>query len=330
MRVLVTGGAGYIGSVTARALSARGHEVEILDDFSTGHRAALPTDVVLHEGTLLDGAFLADVAGRGFDAVMHFAAFSLIDESVAHPRRYYRNNVTGTAKLLDATVAAGVPRLIFSSSAAVYGEPDTDLLTEAAPTAPVNPYGRTKLAMETMLAAAAESRGTTAVALRYFNACGAVDELGEDHAPETHLIPSLLRSLLEPERSFAIYGDDYPTPDGTCVRDYIHVADLAEAHILALEWDGRPGLSVMNLGTETGCSVREIVDAAARVTGRPLDPPVAPRRAGDPSRLVAGSRLARAELGWEPRRSDIERILADAWAWHRAHPEGYDGGGTRG
>ena len=331
MRVLVTGGAGYIGSVTARALSERGHEVEILDDFSTGHRAALLPGARLHEGSLLDADFLAAVFARSFDAVLHFAAFSLVGESVEHPRRYYRNNVTGSALLLDALVAAGTPRFIFSSSAAVYGEPDADLLEEDALTVPVNPYGRTKLAMEGLLGAAAEMGGLSAVALRYFNACGAVGELGEDHTPETHLIPCLLRSLLEPGRSFAIYGDDYPTPDGTCIRDYIHVADLAEAHVLALEWTDAPGLSVMNLGTETGCSVREIVETAARVTGRDLDPPVAPRRPGDPSRLVAGARTARERLGWAPVRSDVETILTDAWKWHLAHPHGYgDGDGERG
>ncbi len=323
MRVLVTGGAGYIGSITAQALAAHGHEVEILDDFSTGHRAALLAGAVLHEGSLLDGDFLAGVFARSFDAVMHFAAFSLISESVAEPLLYYRNNVAGSAKLLAAVTAARVPRFIFSSSAAVYGEPDLALIPENAPTVPVNPYGRTKLAMEWMLDDAATASGFSAVALRYFNACGAASGLGEDHTPETHLIPRLLRSLQDPAFEFAIYGDDYPTPDGTCIRDYIHVSDLAEAHVLALEWADRPGLSVMNLGTETGHSVREVVKAVARVTEQPIAPAVAPKRPGDPPRLVAASRRARRLLGWRPGRSDLDSVIRDAWQWHDAHPDGY-------
>ena len=327
MRVLVTGGAGYIGSVTAQALAARGHEVEILDDFSTGHRAAVLPGATLHEGSLLDGELLGRVLDRAFDAVMHFAAFSLVGESVADPLRYYRNNVSGSASLLGAVTAARVPRFIFSSSAAVYGEPDVDLIPEDAPTVPVNPYGRTKLAMEWMLDDAAAASGFSAVALRYFNACGATDGLGEDHAPETHLIPRLLRSLLDPALEFAILGGDYPTPDGTCIRDYIHVADLAEAHVLALEWTERPGLTAMNLGTQIGHSVREVVAAVSRVTGQPLAPTMAPRRPGDPPRLVAASERARRLLGWRPTRSDLETVVADAWRWHGAHPDGYGSGG---
>ncbi|MBU0742003.1 UDP-glucose 4-epimerase GalE [bacterium] len=327
MRVLVTGGAGYIGSVTARALAVRGHEVEILDDFSTGHRAALLAGAALHEGSLLDGDFLAGVFARPFDAVMHFAAFSLIGESVAEPLLYYRNNVAGSAKLLSAVTVARVPRFIFSSSAAVYGKPDLALIPEDAPTVPVNPYGRTKLAMEWMLDDAAAASGLSAVALRYFNACGATSELGEDHTPETHLIPRLLRSLQDPTLGFAIYGDDYPTPDGTCIRDYIHVADLADAHVLALEWVDRPGLTVMNLGTETGHSVREVVTAVSRVTGRAITPAVAQKRAGDPPRLVAASQRARRLLDWRPTRSDLQTVIRDAWRWHGAHSGGYAPGG---
>ncbi len=323
MRVLVTGGAGYIGSVTAQTLAARGHEVEILDDFSTGHRAAVLPGAILHEGGLLDGALLAEVFARSFDAVVHFAAHSLICESVAEPLRFYRNNVAGSASLLQAVADAGVPRFIFSSSASVYGEPDVALIPEDAPTVPVNPYGRTKLAMEWMLGDAAAATGLSAVALRYFNACGATPELGEDHTPETHLIPRLMRSLQDPGIDFAILGDDYPTPDGTCVRDYIHVADLAEAHVLALEWADSPGLTAMNLGTETGHSVREVVAAVARVTGRELAPVVAPRRPGDPPRLVAAAARARELLGWWPAHSDLDTVVRDAWTWLEAHPEGY-------
>ena len=330
MRVLVTGGAGYIGSVTAQALVDRGHDVEILDDFSTGHRAALLPGTRLHEGSLLDDAFLDGVFKHTFDAVLHFAAFSLVGESVEHPERYHRNNVIGSTRLLDAVSRSTVSRFIFSSSAAVYGEPDTLPLTEASATVPNNPYGQTKLTMEGLLRDAAAALGLRAVALRYFNACGATATLGEDHTPETHLIPCLLRSLLEPDRRFAIYGDDYATPDGTCIRDYIHVSDLADAHVLALEWADTPGLTVMNLGTETGNSVREVVDTAAAVTGLDIDPEVSPRRPGDPSRLVAGAGRARKRLGWAPSRCDLATIIGDAWRWHQAHPHGYEDKGKVG
>ncbi len=325
MRVLVTGGAGFIGSVTTRVLLARGHDVEVLDDFSTGHRAALPPGIPLHEGSLLDQGFVDRVLAAPYDAVLHFAAFSLVGESAAQPLKYYRNNVGGSVNLLDAVARAGVHRFVFSSTAAVYGEPDEMPITEQAPTRPVNPYGHTKLAIEWALADTAAAAGFPAVALRYFNACGATAELGEDHDPETHLVPRLLRSLLDPEVGFAVFGDDYPTPDGTCIRDYVHVADLAEAHALALEADVRSGLSVYNLGSETGASVREILTAAAAVTGHVLDPLIEPRRPGDPARLVAGNERARRELGWRPRSSDLPAILADAWNWHRAHPRGYRG-----
>ena len=325
MRVLVTGGAGYIGSVTARRLLEAGHAVEILDDLSTGHRAALPPDVRFHAGSLLDADFLAGVFAAPYDAVLHFAAFSLVGESVADPLKYYRNNVGGGTALIAAATAAGTPRFVFSSSAAVYGEPADVPITEAAPTVPVNPYGRTKLAVEWALADAAAVHGTTAVALRYFNACGAAGPLGEDHEPESHLIPRLLRSLLDPAVDFALFGDDYPTPDGTCIRDYVHVLDLAEAHLRALEIAPRPGLTAVNLGTATGSSVREVIETAARVTGRAVAPRVVPRRPGDPARLVASNARARELLGWEPLCSDLARILADAWAWHSAHPRGYAG-----
>lgn len=325
MKMLVTGGAGYIGSITARVLLARGHEVEILDDFSTGHREALPPGVPLHEGSLLDAGFVDRVLAAPVDAVLHFAAFSLVGESAVRPLKYYRNNVGGSVNLLDAAARAGIGRFVFSSTAAVYGEPDEMPITEHAPTRPVNPYGHTKLAIEWALADTAAAAGFPAVALRYFNACGASPELGEDHEPETHLIPRLLRSLLDPEIDFAVFGDDYPTPDGTCIRDYVHVADLAEAHALALEADLRPGLSVYNLGTETGASVREILAAAAAVTGREIAPRIEPRRPGDPARLVAGNARARRELGWRPRGDGLPSILADAWRWHRDHPRGYRG-----
>ncbi len=323
MRVLVTGGAGYIGSVTVKLLLAEGHDVEILDDFSTGHRAAVPDGVVLHEASLLDPAGLAAAIAGGFEAVIHFAGFSLVGESVEDPDKYWRNNRDGGGALIAAAASAGVRRFVFSSTAAVYGEPETTPIGEDSTLEPVNPYGETKLAVERELAAVAADAGMVATALRYFNACGADGELGEDHEPETHLIPRLLRSLIDPDVSFRIFGDDYSTPDGTCIRDYIHVRDLAAAHALALAANDRPGLTAVNLGTSTGSSVREIVDAASRVTGRALEPEVAPRRPGDPARLVASNDRARSLLGWEPHHSDLDTILADAWRWHEAHPRGY-------
>ncbi len=323
MKVLVTGGAGYIGSVTVAVLREAGFTVAVLDDLRTGHRAAVPEGVPLHAVSLADAGAVAAVLADGFDAVVHFAASSLVGESVREPGRYWKNNVAGTLVLVEAAAAAGVRRFVFSSSAAVYGEPATVPIPETAPLAPVNPYGRTKAAMEWLLADVAAAHGMTAVALRYFNAAGAWNGLGEDHRPETHLIPRLLRSLLVPGETFALYGDDYPTPDGTCIRDYIHVHDLAAAHAAALEADLPPGLTALNLGTGRGYSVREVVAAAARITGRPLDPPVRPRRPGDPARLVARPDRAADLLDWEPRRSDLETIVRDAWRWHSAHPAGY-------
>ncbi len=324
MRILVTGGAGYIGSVTAAHLLARGHTVEILDDLSTGHRNAIPADALLHEVSLHDADGLARVFVRPFDAIVHLAAFSLVGESVRDPLRYYRNNVGGTLALLEQVARGGTRRFVFSSSAAVYGEPDAFPITESSALAPVNPYGHTKLTMEYALSDLVRSTDLSAVALRYFNAAGAASELGEDHDPETHLIPRLLRSLLGDGTSFAVFGDDYPTADGTCVRDYIHVLDLAQAHALAVEWASTPGFTALNLGTGTGHSVREIVDAAAGVTGLTLTPSVHPRRPGDPPRLVASNARARAVLGWQPARSGVTTLITDAWAWHQAHPRGYD------
>ena len=323
MRILVTGGAGYIGSVTAALLIEQDHEVVVLDDLSTGHRRALADGALFIEGRLHDPAALDRIFARSFDAVVHFAAFSLVGESVCDPLKYWDNNVAGTLALLRRVAAGGARRFVFSSSAAVYGEPEAMPIDELAPLRPVNPYGHTKMAMERALADAAAASGFAAVALRYFNAAGAWKELVEDHAPETHLIPRLLRSLLVPGETFAVFGDDYPTPDGTCIRDYIHVRDLAEAHALALLWAGRPGLTALNLGTGDGRSVRQIIDAARRVTGLELDPPVQPRRPGDPACLVASNKRARALLGWRPRRSEVDTLLADAWAWHGAHPDGY-------
>ena len=326
MRVLVTGGAGYIGSITARHLIQAGHEVEILDDLSTGHRKALPADAEHHVGSLNDPTVLDSVFRRSFDAVVHFAAFSLVAESVAEPLKYYRNNVAGTLALIERIAVGGAARFVFSSAAAVYAETEMTPIAETAHLAPVNPYGRTKLAMEWALADASLTSGFAAVALRYFNAAGAVGDLGENHQPESHLIPRLLRSLLEPDLEFQIFGDDYDTPDGTCIRDYIHVADLAAAHALALTWADQTGFTAINLGTESGTSVRQIVEVTSQVTGHGIAPPIVARRPGDPARLVASNDLARELLGWEPQHSAIATIVTDAWNWHRQHPHGYIAG----
>jgi UDP-glucose 4-epimerase len=323
MRILVTGGAGYIGSVTAHLLCERGHEVVILDDLSTGHRDAVPAAAELRLGSLHDPAALDAAFLEPHDAVLHFAASSLVGESVQQPLKYWRNNVAGTLNLLERVAAGGARRFVFSSTAAVYGEPAEVPVTEDAPLAPVNPYGHTKLAMERALADAAAAAGFAAVALRYFNAAGAWAHLGEDHTPETHLIPRLLRSLLDEGATFAVFGADYPTEDGTCIRDYIHVRDLAEAHLAAVLWAEDPGFTPINLGTGTGHSVQEIIAAARRVTGLTVEPPVHPRRQGDPARLVAANHRAHDLLGWQPRLSDVDTLLTDAWTWHREHPRGY-------
>jgi UDP-glucose 4-epimerase len=323
MRVLVTGGAGYIGSVTVQLLLARGHEVEVLDDLSSGHVAALPAGLIWHRGNLADTELLARIFSLPYDAVLHFAASSLVEESMQRPLPYYRNNVAGTLALVERVAAGGARRFVFSSSAAVYGQPAQSPIDEGSALVPVNPYGRTKLAMEWILADAASVAGFAAVALRYFNAAGAAHGLGEDHRPESHLIPRLLHSLLEPAEPFRIFGDDYPTADGTCIRDYIHVTDLADAHVRALDWAREPGFTAINLGTSQGTSVWEVVAAATRITGLSVPTLASPRRPGDPACLVAANERANRLLGWRPDHSSIETILSDAWHWHRRHPRGY-------
>lgn len=321
MKVLVCGGAGYIGSHMVRALLASGREVVVYDNLSTGHREALP-GIALVVGDLRDGQALARTfATHQIGAVLHFAARSLVGESVALPLDYYAQNVGGTLNLLQAMVRADVDRIVFSSTAAVYGIPETELIDESSATQPINPYGASKLMVERVLADAATAHGLRSVTFRYFNAAGAdpSGEIGESHEPETHLIPNVLRSALGTGPALQVFGDDYPTPDGTCIRDYVHVSDLAAAHLKALDYlHDNDGAEVFNLGSNDGFSVRQVIEAAERVTGREIPYDVRPRRAGDPPRLVASSALARHKLGWEPEYGDLGTILNTAWRWHSA------------
>ncbi|MEU9607659.1 UDP-glucose 4-epimerase GalE [Streptomyces sp. NPDC048057] len=314
-KYLVTGGAGYVGGVVARHLVEAGHEVVVLDDLSTGFRDGVPAGAEFVEGDVRDAAKWLDPS---FAGVLHFAAYSQVGESVVHPEKYWENNVGGTMALLAAMRTARVRTLVFSSSAATYGEPVRTPVTEADPTVPTSPYGATKLAVDHMIAGEARAHGLAAVSLRYFNVAGAYGELGERHAPESHLIPLVLDVALGRRPSIAVYGDDYPTPDGTCVRDYIHVADLAEAHLLALG-AARPGEHLIcNLGNGNGFSVREVVEAVRQVTGREVPEVVEGRRPGDPAVLVASADTARERLGWTPARPDLGTIVADAWRFARA------------
>jgi UDP-glucose-4-epimerase GalE len=325
--ILVSGGAGYIGCHTVLALQAAGHEVLVLDDFSEGHLAALcGTDYV--RGSLLDRQLLKDVFSRQTIAgVVHFAARTYVGESVERPGRYYENNVVGTLQLLDAMVAAGCKRLVFSSTCATYGEPEEIPIREDAPQRPVSPYGNTKLVCELMQRDFARAHKMGIIALRYFNAAGADpdERVGEDHRPETHLIPLVIAAAAGRLPQVKVFGDDYPTPDGTCIRDYVHVSDLADAHVLALQrlLGGEQGFHAYNLGNNTGTSVREVIAAVERVSGKKVPFVVAPRRPGDPPRLVGSPDLIMRELGWQPRFADIDSIVRTAWQWHSAHPDGY-------
>ncbi len=323
MKLLVTGGAGYIGSIVAAQLLAAGHEVTVLDSLERGHRAAVPEGAALVVADLLDREAVSAALAGGFDGAMHFAALALVSESVSHPERYYRTNVGGTLNLLEAMTAAGVPRLVFSSTCAVYGQPDEVPIAETAVPRPVNAYGASKLAVDLMIRDFCTATGLGAVSLRYFNVAGASGGLGEHHDPETHLIPNILRAALGSAAAVDIYGTDYPTPDGTAIRDYIHVEDLAEAHLLALEGTRASEHRVFNLGNGSGFSVREVIDAARTVTGEEIGTNEAPRRPGDPPMLVAASDRIRSELGWEPRKPALEEMVADAWAFARANPNGY-------
>lgn len=326
MRVLVTGGAGYIGSHVVKALLTAGHEVVVVDNLRLGHREAVP-GVPLIQADLLDRPALDWLlATYPVEAALHFAALSQVGESQREPGRYAVNNVGGTATLLDALVAAGCRQFVFSSTAAVYGAPETQPITEEAPLEPTNTYGETKLFSERLLRRFEAAHGLRSVSLRYFNAAGADPggELGEDHDPETHLIPLVLKAALGQREAVEIFGTDYPTPDGTCVRDYVHVTDLAEAHLLALgALAGGAATTSYNLGNGAGFSVREVLAVAERVTGRTLPVREGPRRPGDPPQLVASSARAEAELGWRPRFAALETIIGTAWEWHRRHPRGY-------
>jgi UDP-glucose 4-epimerase len=320
LKLLICGGAGYVGSHMVRYLVGRGHEVVVYDDLSTGHRQAVPKDVAFVHGDIGDAARLTRLfATHRFDAVIHFCARSLVGESVTEPYTYYRNNVANTLVLLAAMREAGIQRLVFSSTAAVFGHPKTAAIDETHPTEPINPYGQSKLMVEHVLADAARAYDLRSVALRYFNAAGADPSasIGEAHDPETHLIPNVLKAVLGQGAALKVFGDDYDTRDGTCVRDYIHVNDLASAHLLAIDYlAGHEGAFRFNLGNGEGFSVREVIAAAERVTGKPVPHAVAPRRAGDPATLVASSALARSELGWEPAITRLDEILASAWQWH--------------
>ena len=327
MNVLVTGGAGYIGSHVIDDLIKSGYTPIVYDNFSTGHAEAVPETVQLIQGDLHDFTFLKHIMGQyEIDAVLHFAASSQVGESMVDPGKYYYNNVAGTLGLLDAMRESGVEYIVFSSTAAVYGEPDQVPITEDMPLHPTNVYGRTKLMIENMLRDYSMAYGLRYVALRYFNAAGAsfLGNIGEDHNPETHLIPLTIQAALGKRDAISIFGTDYDTPDGTCLRDYIHVKDLASAHILALNHLVKGGASrVYNLGTKTGLSVREIINAVKEVTGRDFMVKEEKRRAGDPARLIASSEKIAKELHWKPEHSSVKEIVETAWRWHSGHPNGY-------
>ncbi len=328
MAVLVCGGAGYIGSHAVRALADRGEEVLVVDNLWTGHRRSLDGSVAFYQGDIRDRDLLGRIfAERDVEAVIHFAASSLVGESVAHPLKYFDNNLGGAVALLGAMVDHGVELIVFSSTAAVYGEPRRIPIQEEDPTEPSNPYGQSKLMMEQAMAWVARAQGIRYASLRYFNVAGALEDgsIGEDHRPETHLIPLVLQVPLGQREAVTVYGDDYPTPDGTCIRDYVQVMDLADAHLRALDYLRRGGPSrAFNLGSGEGYSVRQIVEAARTVTGHPIPVTIGSRRPGDPARLVASSDRAIEELGWKRRYSSMEDIIATAWQWHRLHPRGFD------
>jgi len=324
LKILVVGGAGYIGSVTVDQLLQAEHSVTVLDSLVGGHREAVNPEAELVVGDVRDEDALARLlASHSFDVVVYYGGYIQAGESVLNPGRYFANNVGGCIALLNAMAAYGVGRFVFSSSAAVYGEPDSVPLTEEAPLQPVNPYGESKVMVERMLPWYERQAGIRYASLRYFNAAGATELRGEDHRPETHLIPIVLQAAMGQREAVPLYGTDYPTPDGTCIRDYVHVTDLAAAHILALESASGGGSGIYNLGSGSGFSNREVIEVARRVSGRPIAVRQEPRRPGDPARLVASNERAKKELGWRPAMTSLEAIIESAWRWHQAHPKGY-------
>ncbi len=321
MKLFVTGGAGYIGSVTSEMLLNQGHKVTIFDSLERGHRDAVDPRAKFVKGDLRErDSILKAMKAAKPDAVMHFAAYALVGESMEDPNLYFRNNVVGGQNLVEAMRAADVPKIIFSSTCATYGQPKKMPMAEDLPQCPQNPYGESKLMFEKILAWCGDRYGLKSVFLRYFNAAGASGKYGEDHTPESHLIPNVLFVALGKRKNVKIFGDDYPTPDGTCIRDYIHIADLAQAHILAVEKDVA---GPFNLGNGDGYSVKEVVDISREITGRRIKADIAPRRPGDPARLIASAKKAHKVLGWRPQYPDLRQIIESAWKWHLAHPNGY-------
>ncbi len=321
MKILLTGGSGYIGSVTTELLCDDGHEVVVFDNLERGHIEAIDPRARLVVGDLRDPTGIRNtMRAVKPDAVVHFAAYALVGESMQNPLQYFENNLGGGLHLLDAMVQTGVRKIIFSSTCATYGQPETMPMTEAMPQRPTNPYGESKLMLETALRWEQDRRGIQPVFLRYFNACGATEKFGEDHEPETHIIPNVLKVALGQAQAVPVFGDDYDTPDGTCIRDYIHIVDLARAHILALE---KEVTGPFNLGTGTGFSVQQVIETCRQVTGHAIPVAVSPRRPGDPACLVAGAAKAKEILGWKPQYPELKTIVQHAWNWHRAHPRGY-------
>lgn len=325
MAILVTGGAGYIGSAAVEDLEKKGEKVVVLDNLVYGHRESISENVVFYEGDIGDKTLVEQIlTEHKIEACMHFSAYAYVGESVEQPQKYYENNFVQTLKLLEVLISKNVKKFIFSSTCATFGEPQYMPLDEKHPQFPVNPYGWSKFMVERALADYDKAYDLKFVALRYFNACGATERCGEHHDPETHLIPLILFTAQGKRESISVFGNDYPTPDGTAIRDYIHISDLSQAHLLALEHLRKGGDSeFINLGNGTGFSVMEVIEAARKVTGKEIKAVVAPRRAGDPSRLIANSTKAHEVLGWNPQFPEIEKIIEDAWKWHEAHPNGY-------
>lgn len=328
MSILVLGGAGYIGSHTVYALKEKGEDVVIIDNLETGHIEAVHPEARFYKGDIRDRSFLDSVFEKetGIEAAIHFAANSLVGESMVNPLKYYDNNLCGTKVLLESMIAHGIKKIVFSSTAATYGEPERVPILETDRTEPTNTYGETKLAMEKMFKWTGKAHDLKFVSLRYFNACGAHESgtIGEAHKPETHLIPLILQVPLGQREAISVYGDDYDTKDGTCIRDYIHVTDLAQAHILAVKYlmEGNDS-SIFNLGNGIGFTVNEVIETARKVTGKEIKAVISERRAGDPAQLIASSEKARTVLGWNPQHADLEEIIASAWKWHSTHPDGF-------